>query len=254
MLTRIFVEKILYDVGGMEIRSTPSSGYIDFFSIKHPDVTGIVSGFEGKDHVSQVKLSFSLYSMEKELAEIFPTFLNPEGIGYGLVCNTEDEFFALVRAVKIAIDALPERATDHEAEEFDPSLDGTEVEAVEKQRRGQAKYRKRLEDYWNHRCAVTGIDVPEVLRASHAKAWSECETGEERLSSFNGLLLCANLDALFDKHLISFDDDGFMLISASISQEQRALLGLSESHRVILEEGHRRYMDWHRRIFRKKNF
>jgi hypothetical protein len=35
----------------------------------------------------------------------------------------------------------------------------------------------------------------------------------ERLSKFNGILLSANLDALFDKHLISFKDDGTVMVS-----------------------------------------
>lgn len=253
MLTRTFVEKILFDEGGMEIRSASSLGCIYFFSVKRPDVTGIISGFELKDRVAQVRLNFSLCSVERALEAIFPALLNFEGIGHGLICNTENEFLEVVRAAKIAIDTLPEKVADPEATEFDPSLDGTEVEAVEKQRRGQVKYRKRLEEYWHNRCAVTGIDVPEVLRASHAKAWIECETGEERLSPFNGLLLCANLDALFDKHLISFDDSGLMLVSKLIPEEQRKLLGIDGVKKIKLEEGHMVFMRWHRGIFKRRS-
>ena len=64
---------------------------------------------------------------------------------------------------------------------------------------------------------MTGIDVTEVLRASHAKPWSMCITDEERLDVFNGFLLSANLDALFDKCLITFDDQGKIVIASRIN-------------------------------------
>jgi len=41
------------------------------------------------------------------------------------------------------------------------------------------------------------------LKASHIKAWKDCTSTQERLDSNNGLLLCANHDALFDQYLIS---------------------------------------------------
>ena len=44
--------------------------------------------------------------------------------------------------------------------------------------------------------------------ASHAKPWAECANDAERLDVFNGFLLVANLNALFDRFLISFDDTG----------------------------------------------
>jgi putative restriction endonuclease len=53
-------------------------------------------------------------------------------------------------------------------------------------------------EYWNGRCPLTGIDQPELLRASHIKAWAACESDRERLDVHNGLLLAAHLDAAFD--------------------------------------------------------
>ncbi len=68
---------------------------------------------------------------------------------------------------------------------------------------GQDVFRAALMDYWGGACVVTGIDLPAVLRASHAKPWAACASDEERLDVFNGLLLVANLDALFDRGHIS---------------------------------------------------
>lgn len=74
---------------------------------------------------------------------------------------------------------------------------------------------------------MTGITLPELLRASHAKPWADCESDAERLNVFNGLLLVASLDALFDRFLIAFDDDGIMLISSQILDPLRVQLEIS---------------------------
>lgn len=92
-------------------------------------------------------------------------------------------------------------------------------------RLGQGRFRRELLRRWNGACAVTGCRIGAVLRASHCKPWSRSDN-RERLDSNNGLILSANLDALFDAGLISFDDDGGMLIASSISVQERANLGL----------------------------
>ena len=53
-----------------------------------------------------------------------------------------------------------------------------------RQRVGQNKFRDAMLDYWGGACAVTGVAIPEVLRASHAKPWAECGTDAERLDVF----------------------------------------------------------------------
>lgn len=123
----------------------------------------------------------------------------------------------------------------------------TEVERMVKQRIGQQSYREALMAYWGNACAVTGISVPEVLRASHAKPWADCATNEERLDVYNGFLLSANLDALFDRFLISFTNDRQLIISNTISEEQRDLLGLTTSmHLRWIDQQHLPYLQWHR--------
>ncbi|MFN2857939.1 HNH endonuclease, partial [Escherichia coli] len=91
-----------------------------------------------------------------------------------------------------------------------------EVERLVRQRVGQDRYRDALLAYWGGACAVTGVTVTETLRASHAKPWAECTDDTERLDAFNGFLLVANLDALFDRFLISFDGTGRLLISVGL--------------------------------------
>jgi len=99
-------------------------------------------------------------------------------------------------------------------------------------------------------CAITGVGLAAVLRASHIKAWAECATDAERLDVHNGLLLVANLDALFDKHLISIGDDGVVLVGPGIGEGDRALLGLGGTLKVAgLTAGHRGFLAGHRAKF-----
>jgi predicted restriction endonuclease len=113
-------------------------------------------------------------------------------------------------------------------------------------------YRRGLLDYWEGRCAITGLAVPELLRASHSKPWADCDDDKERLDVYNGLLLSANLDAAFDAGFISVADDGAVVVSEALDAEARALLGLDRPGRVHrIADGHRRYLAWHQaRVFR----
>lgn len=127
---------------------------------------------------------------------------------------------------------------------------GTEVERLVCQRVGQARYRDALLTYWGGACAVTGVTMTEVLRASHAKPWAECADDAERLDAFNGFLLVANLDALFDRFLISFDDVGHLLVSAHLSQSNLHGLGIHSGMTLRwLACEHRPYLEWHRERF-----
>ncbi len=97
----------------------------------------------------------------------------------------------------------------------------TEVVRMVKQRVGQDTFRQALFDYWGGSCAVTSINLPEVLRASHAKPWADCYSDQERLNVFNGFLLVANLDTLFDRGLISFAESGEVICSTRLKASQR---------------------------------
>ena len=130
------------------------------------------------------------------------------------------------------------------------ALGATEVEATIRRRVGQGIYRETLMDYWGGACAVTGIAMPELLRASHAKPWAECATAAERLNVFNGFLLVANLDALFDRFLITFSPEGEVICSSKISSGIRTQLGLNQTLKLRwLTENHNPFLDWHRTKF-----
>lgn len=123
----------------------------------------------------------------------------------------------------------------------------TEVERLVVQRVGQDVFREGLMRYWEGRCAVTGLTEPELLRASHIRPWSKCDTDHDRLNVFNGLLLAVHLDAAFDRGFITFDDVGMVMLSPRLSAEDAARLGLRSDLRVQrLESAHRQALAWHR--------
>lgn len=92
-------------------------------------------------------------------------------------------------------------------------------------RLGQGRFRRELMRRWDAACAVTGCRVGAVLRASHCKPWRKSDN-RERLDSNNGLVLAANLDALFDAGLITFDDAGEMLVASVLTTQEQEALGL----------------------------
>ena len=119
-----------------------------------------------------------------------------------------------------------------------------------RQRVGQDIYRESLMDYWGGACAVTGIVIPELLRASHAKPWSECASDAERLNVFNGFLLVAHLDALFDRHLMTFTETGEAIFANQVDTTIRSKLGLASPMCLRwLRQEHLVFLRYHRSEF-----
>lgn len=92
--------------------------------------------------------------------------------------------------------------------------EGTDKTVVTNARLGQSYFRKMVLANYDNKCCVTGLNVSQVLRASHIVPWAENKN--HRMDPENGLCLSATYDAAFDKHLISFDDDYRMIVSKEI--------------------------------------
>ena len=123
----------------------------------------------------------------------------------------------------------------------------TETERLVVQRVGQDIFRDALMKYWGEQCAVLGIRHARLLRASHIKPWAQCASDAERLDVYNGLLLAAHLDAAFDAFLISFEDDGRIIISPALTEPDRAALGIHDNLRLSkIAPAHLPQLDWHR--------
>ncbi len=131
----------------------------------------------------------------------------------------------------------------------------TEAERLVIQRVGQDIFRQGLLDYWEGRCAITGLAVPELLRASHIKPWAACQTDAERLDVCNGLLLAPHLDAAFDQGFITVSDNGEVMVSNVLDTTAHKILNLEAGVAMRAPvERHRTYLDWHRsRIFKSSH-
>ena len=102
---------------------------------------------------------------------------------------------------------------------------------------------------YNGKCVITGINIEKCLIASHIKPWAVCNN-EERLSENNGLLLSATYNKLFDSGLISFKENGHIIISNNINQYNRQLLNLSDDIQINLNDSIelKNNMEYHRDI------
>ena len=110
----------------------------------------------------------------------------------------------------------------------DPGLDVTTKEQIVLARHGQGLFRRRVLER-ERACRLTKITNPDLLVASHIKPWRACATAVERLDGANGLALAPHVDRLFDRGLISFEDDGRILLSPQLDMTDLERLGLKEA-------------------------
>ena len=128
----------------------------------------------------------------------------------------------------------------------------TESKGLVVSRVGQGYYRQQIIEKWDGKCPVTNSDLKNILIASHIVPWSE-SNNEERLDVENGILLSPNVDALFDKHFISFQDDGSILISKKLDNFNRDSLKIHEKIKIPISDGMKKYLKRHREKFEQKN-
>ena len=125
------------------------------------------------------------------------------------------------------------------------TLTETEKDAVIRARIGQGDFRRQLIRYWKG-CAVTGITNTSFLKASHIKPWRE-SNNKERLDVYNGLLLTPNLDLLFDLGHVSFKNNGEMILSKLLSNEDKLFMGINKKLALKkINPRHLKYLKYHR--------
>jgi len=138
---------------------------------------------------------------------------------------------------------------EHELERVraDEHLRETDREAIVLARRGQGVFKQRVMCI-ERACRITGVTREEHLRASHCKPWRDA-TNEERLDGENGLLLTPNIDHLFDRGFIGFDDNGDVIISPVADKVSLLRMGIDPKRTVNVGHftvGQRRYLSFHR--------
>ena len=93
-----------------------------------------------------------------------------------------------------------------------------------------------------------------LFRASHIKAFNKCLDASEAYDTNNGLLLCANADALFDKYLITVSEEKELMVSFLLKSNLRLMNNLLLNQpifKLALNDKRMEYMRFHRQEFMK---
>ena len=194
-----------------------------------------------------------LFSMSELQCDIYlpiilqdPDFISKNSTGNNMYSNALKQYrlFRTATSDKVVDQAEVEKAISGYA-----TLNETERTAIVKSRVGQGLFRKRLIDKYKGACVITGVSAKKLLVASHIKPWA-VSNNEERLSEENGLLLSPTYDKLFDYGLITFSNQGNMIISSQLSNEDKSKLHLSTDIEYDLKMTSKmlEHLDYHRDI------
>jgi putative restriction endonuclease len=113
------------------------------------------------------------------------------------------------------------------SEDFVVGARPTEIARIVRVRRVQALFRTTVMASYDFTCAISGINVPALIHASHIVPWAHEE--HRRLDPRNGIALSVLHDRAFDRGLITFDEDLRVVVSGKLRVGKP-----TEIHRVAL--------------------
>lgn len=111
-----------------------------------------------------------------------------------------------------------------------------------------------VKHYGKEQCYAEKIPY-QVLIASHIKECVKCLRDKHEDQAYdvnNGLLLSPNMDSYFDKHDISFDDNGKILFGYRVHPEVKAMYVDYVIDKPLLNKHRLKYLAYHRKQFYKK--
>ncbi len=85
-----------------------------------------------------------------------------------------------------------------------------------KVRVNQNVFRQIVLSNYSSKCAISGIDIPQLLVASHIIPWSKNK--KERLNPANGICFSSLYDKAFDKGFIGLSFDHLVLVSSKLKR------------------------------------
>jgi putative restriction endonuclease len=103
-------------------------------------------------------------------------------------------------------------------EETIESKEGKDILRFVKTRSNQTFFRESVLSSYSSTCCLTGINIPQLLIASHIIPWSEDKAN--RLNPQNGLCLNSLHDKAFDKGFISFDENYRLILSSELRKKK----------------------------------
>lgn len=165
--------------------------------------------------------------------------------------NQKEKLFFEAQQIKAQ---LLNSTIENELNITEKELQGIDRLAYVKQRVNQQAFRLMILNIYEKRCAITGINIPDMLVASHIIPWSENQ--QERLNPENGLCLSALYDKAFDKGFISFDNHYRVIFADKLKAfHNESFYGKHfapiEGVTIFLPEYHRpntQFLEWHRDV------
>lgn len=121
----------------------------------------------------------------------------------------------------VAQEADPRSISTRLIGHFNLTKEGEDIASESKRRKGQDYFRRMILTNYGGRCALTGIDIPQLLLASHIIPWAEKAHKQDRLNPCNGICLSALYDKAFDQGFITFSPDDYSVILSSALQEHK---------------------------------
>ena len=121
---------------------------------------------------------------------------------------------------------LAEKETISIEDKFSEALKGTEHLKGEyklrevKTRVNQNVFRQIVLANYDYKCAITGINIPDLLLASHIVPWSKNE--QERLNPENGICLSPLFDRAYDKGYIGINEKFEILLCTELQKNSKA--------------------------------
>lgn len=122
----------------------------------------------------------------------------------------------------LAAAEAPIRHLHDEAAEYHMQPEGRDVAVQSFARRGQDFFRAMVLASYGNRCALSGIDAPDLLVASHILPWAD--TPAERTNPRNGLLLNRLHDRAFENGHLVIENDLRVTFSPRLSPVTREKL------------------------------
>lgn len=129
--------------------------------------------------------------------------------------NDRERLFSEAQVIKAS---LLHKSVEETLQLTDNDLEGRERTTVIRQRVNQSVFRSMILNNYEEHCAITGINIPELLVAGHIIPWSD-STPQQKLSPENGICLSALYDKAFDKGLITISPDDFAVVLSSALRE-----------------------------------
>lgn len=177
-----------------------------------------LNNFAAVDPYHQMRGIIGLPGGKKQVEPIWYEFLN----------NKEELLFESERILA----AMEHRTLE---EKFSYALEdihrhkGEDKAREVKTRVNQNVFRQIVMVNYSGKCAISGMDIPELLVASHIIPWAKDK--KERLNPENGICLSSLYDKAFDKGFIGINEQYKVVLSTTLKRkEQEAYYGPLFAH------------------------